>query len=167
MAQVKTLAAKPDHLEHTSVKCYAPKQGLEKYLIRGKHGNLEKLDLSFKERGTNFLALTTVYSVHTGMYITACVWRSEGDWQHVVLCFHLRLKQLLSFLRLCPMRLPQLSIGWDYRLEPPHPVFLHGFQGGLWGKHSYPVGHLGSPGNIVLSGVSWWPVVLVVKEVGS
>lgn len=66
MAQVKTLAAKPDPLEHTSVKCYAPKQGLEKYLIRGKHGNFEKLDLSFKERGTNFLALITVYSVHMG-----------------------------------------------------------------------------------------------------
>lgn len=26
---------------------------------------------------------------------------------------------------------------------------------------------LGSPGSIVLSGASWWPVVSVVKEVGS
>lgn len=143
MAQVKTLAAKPGDLEHTSVKCYAPKQGLEKYLIRRKHGNLEKLDLSFKERGTNSLALITVYCVHTGgrMCITACVWRSEGDLSaRGPLLPPVSEVELLSFLRLCPMCLLQLSIGWITDLSHHIKYFYMAFRGGLWGKHSYPVG---------------------------
>lgn len=164
MAQVRTLAAKLDDLGHTSVKCYAPKPGLEKYLIRGKHGNLEKLDLSFNERGTNFLALITVYSMHTGgcMCITACVWRSEGDFQHVVLCFHLRLKQSLSHFCACAPCASCSSVQVGITDLNHHTKYFYmASRGSFWGKHSYPVGHLGSPGNIVLSGASRWPVVFV------